>query len=401
MILVVAAAVFGAVRTCQEQTRGTGPVADRGAQDEPARDVAFIANAVDGTVTLIDLSERRVAGMLNIIPDGPRAGVFRDARQALIGQRLIESAGGLNYAQDTDVSRDGRVLYVARGHLGDVAAFDIASGELAWRLPVAGARADHMALTPNGRRLFVAAMTSGVVEAIDTRTARKLGSFETGDWPHDMHVSEDGRRVFNASIGDMTQPEQLRDGVSFDGDAAYQVTVADVGGLEVIDRHRFAAGIRPFQLSPDEDLLYAQLSNRHVVIRYDMETREVSARLELPVADGVTVDDYDFEAPHHGLAMTEDGSRLCIAARASDYAALVSAPELELITTTPVGDAPSWAAISPDQNLCVIANNRSDDVSLIDMESGEEVARLPAGRAPKHVTIARVPDAVLQAVAGR
>jgi len=47
------------------------------------------------------------------------------------------------------------------------------------------------------------------------------------------------------------------------------------------------------------------------------------------VKPGIAVSDYDFAAPHHGLALIDDGETLCIAGRASDYTALVSAPELK------------------------------------------------------------------------
>ena len=88
--------------------------------------------------------------------------------------------------------------------------------------------------------------------------------------------------------------------------------------------------------------LYAQLSKQHAVIAYDLPSRKVVRRLELPVKKGVQVADWDFDAPHHGLALTEDGRTLCLAGRASDYAALVCAPELTLIARIPVGDAAGW-----------------------------------------------------------
>ena len=63
------------------------------------------------------------------------------------------------------------------------------------------------------------------------------------------------------------------------------------------------------------------------------------------------------------------------------------------------GDAPSWAEIDAAGALCVLANTRSDDVSLVSLDTFEELARLEVGRAPKHVTVGFVPEAVLEAVA--
>ena len=96
-----------------------------------------------------------------------------------------------------------------------------------------------------------------------------------------------------------------------------------------------------------------------------MATRKVDRRLELPVKPGVTAADWDFEAPHHGLALTDDGRTLCLAGRASDYAALVDARDLSLIATIPVGDGPGWAEVTDDGRICLVANTRSDDLSII------------------------------------
>jgi DNA-binding beta-propeller fold protein YncE len=146
--------------------------------------------------------------------------------------------------------------------------------------------------------------------------------------------------------------------------------------------------------SPDE-LIYAQLSNEHAVVTYDLASRKIIRRLDLPVKPGVTSADWDFEAPHHGLALTDDGETLCLAARASDYAALVNAKNLTLIATIPVGDAPGWAEVAEAGRTCLIANTRSDELSIISIPQRTEVARLPIGNGPKHITVARIPKAVM------
>ena len=129
--------------------------------------------------------------------------------------------------------------------------------------------------------------------------------------------------------------------------------------------------------------------------------RKVVRRLDLPVKPGVTVADWDFEAPHHGLALTPDGRTLCLAGRASDYAALVRAPALTLIATIPVGDAPGWSEVADNGRLCFVANTRSDDLSIISIPERKEIVRLPIGDGPKHITVARIPASVLAAFKAR
>lgn len=400
LLVAIAAALFVGFRVWQESSVGAGPVEIAGEPTGDTREIAFVADAVGGTITLIDIESRRVVATLDITPDGRGVSIFRDFTQGAIGQRRIEAGGGLNYAQDTDLSPDGRTLFVARGHLGDVAAFDIASGELRWRSRIAGVRADHMAISPDGARLYVSGMTSSVMDVLDARTGDRIARVATGIFPHDVHATHDGTRVFNASLGDMQVGEGERNDVADDADAwPYQLGVYDAQTLEMTDRYRFPRGIRPFQLSPDERVVHAQLSNTHAIVTYDFARREIVDRIDLPVTDGVSEEDWDFEAPHHGLALTPDGETLCVAGRASDYAGLVAANGLQLIATIPVGDAPSWSAITADGSICVVANNRSDDVSLIDIAARAEVARIDVGRAPKHITVGHVPIAVLRALA--
>lgn len=395
-LLLGAVAAFAGLRFWQEASAGTAtlPEASPGAQ-AGTREVAFVSNAVGGTVTLIDIAAAEVIGTLGIVPDGTRVGAFRDPVQ-WIAQGEIESRGGKNYAQDSDVSPDGRVLYVSRGHLGDVAAFDIASGDLIWRRSVAGFRADHMDISPDGSRLFVAGMTADQMDVLDAHSGERTARVDTGVFPHDIHAKAGGH-LYVASLGDMSLPLEERGA----DPAAYTIGVFDPADLSPLGTHRFEAGVRPFHVTHGARRIYAQLSNEHAVIAYDPETEDVVDRLDLPVAEGVTEEDWDFEAPHHGLAATPDDRLLCLAGRASDYAAIVRTEPLELIATVPLGDAPSWAAMASGGERCLLANSRSDDVSIVSMAEAREVARLPAGRGAKHITVADIPVDVLAAVRSR
>lgn len=402
LVAILALAGIGGVLAWRENNIGTGPIITAAAPVAGSRQVAFIANAVDGTVTAYDLDQGQIIGTMNVAPDGKKVGFFRSPIQKFFGQPPYEMAGGLNFAQDLDVSPDGRVLYVSRGHLGDVAAFDLSTGALMWRRQINIGRSDHMAITPDGRYLLVSAMTANQVRRVDTRTGRITGAFDTGSHPHDNQISHDGRRIYNASLGDMSVSETRRATVLTDaGEHPYQITVGDVATMRVIDRLPFARGVRPFHLSNDGKRLYAQLSNQHDVIEYDVDAKRVVTTLRLPIAAGVTVDDWDFEAPHHGLALTPDGSTLCLAGRASDYAAIVSTRPMALVATVSLPDAPSWSAIDRSGRFCVLANTRAASASVVSLETRKEIARFAAGAGAKHVHIAAVPPRIIAAMKAR
>ena len=350
---------------------------------QPAtREIAFVANAEEGTVSLVDVAARKVLGVLDTNPAHIR----------------VERPGTANYAQDTEVSPDGRTAYVSRGYLGDVAAFDIASRRMLWARSLDTPRSDHMTVSRDGRTIFVSALVENRVYRIDTASGEITGHLVTGVWPHDNKLSKDGKRLYNSSLG-VISTLGVKGGPHPEDQSGfpYQLTVADPVTLQVRERIKLDAPFRPWAFTPDEKTIYAQLANQRVVIAYDLAQKKVVRRLELPFTPGTPIEAWEFDAPHHGLALSPDGKTLCLAGRESNYAALVRAPELSLIKTVKVGDAPGWAEIADGGRVCLLANARSNDLSFVSIPAGAEVARLPMGKGPKHVRVAQVPSAVLAA----
>ncbi|MGH2795438.1 MAG: YncE family protein [Actinomycetota bacterium] len=367
------------------------------ARAETTRPVVFVANAEAGTVALVDAGTHQTLRTIDVIPDGPAPTLEQDPVNAA-AYPLVVAAVGENWAQDLDISPDGTVLYVSRGHRGDTAAFDIASGEMIWRTSIGGFRSDHMTISPDGSRLYVSALTQNIVQVLDTTSGTVVGSFPTGEWPHDNVFSPDGERVYNGSIGNILVPPEIRDvrpSIAPLLPPPYVLTVADPVTLEVIRTIEFDRGIRPFLLSADGGRMYAQISEFHGVVEFDLADGRPLRTLPLPIADGVTSDDYDFEAPHHGLALSGDGRLMCIAGRASDYVALVSTETMSLVATIPVDDAPGWAETSPDGSSCYVASTRANTVSVVSYETLSLVAEIPTDAGPKYLTSAHVPESVL------
>ena len=360
------------------------------------RPVVFVANAEAGTVSLLDARSLRVLRTLDVLPDGTQAQAGEDApSQALLGQQVVEAAGGINYVQDQDLSPDGRTLYVSRGHRGDVAAFDLASGAMLWKTPVSGLRADHMTLSQDGTRLYVSALTADVVEVLGTADGAVVDSFPTGEWPHDNHFSHDGSTLYNASIGNIVTPTEVRQARAATPASPYVLTAVDAQTLETTRSYTFDRGVRPYVLTADDRRMYAQLSELHGLVEYDLVEGRELRRLELPVDEGVTEDDYSFEAPHHGLDITADGSTLCAAGRASDYVALVDTATLRP-TIVDVGDMPSWSISGPDDEHCFVANTGDGTVSVVSYAERREVARVQVGLGPKHLELGDVPVSLLR-----
>lgn len=357
-----------------------------------AEPVLFVANSVAGTVTVVDARTLGVLGTLNVIPDG---GTPRDPVQAAVYPAIV-GRQGVNYAQGVAVSPDGQTLYVSRGYLGDVAAFRIATGQLVWRLQVSGVRADHVSLSADGRLLFVSALTANEVQVIDTARAAFVGSFATGDWPHVLEPSPDGRLIYNGSLGNQLLPSGM--------DGKKQITVADAHTFAVVRTYPFDAGVRPFAIDPDGRTMFVQLSYFNGFDQFDLQTGRIVKKVDLPVSGpGAQMQpkDYPNQAAHHGIALSLDGRYVCDAGTISNYVALVRRPSLAPVTIIPVGSQPAEAETSIDGRYCFVTNRGpgegADTVSVISYADRREVARVPVGRHPMEEQEAIVPLAVLRA----
>jgi DNA-binding beta-propeller fold protein YncE len=357
-----------------------------------ARPVLEVGNLRDGTVTFVDEAALKVIGTLDVTPDGKTP---QDPMQAAVYGAIV-GAKGVNYVQGLAMAPDGRTLYVSRGYLGDVAAFDLPTHRLLWRLQISGVRADHIALSPDGRRLFVSALTANEVQVIDTRTHQFIGSFATGDWAHVLLFTPDGRYIVNGSLGNQLLPSGAP--------TKFQLTFADPNTLAVKRVLTFDAGVRPFVFSAEGALAYVQFSYFNGFKVIDSMTGQILHTVDLPVqgpATNMPPSQYPNQAAHHGIDLSGDRAAICDAATVSNYVALVDRSSLRTLAIIPVGDQPADVITSADGRSCFVSNRGTgaggNTLSVISYRSRREVARLAMGQGAQELTQADIPDQVLSA----
>ena len=385
-----------------------------GAAGKPRkRDVLVVSNNWAGTADLVDPHTFKRLKRLDVVPDkaariaqieaDPTHKLYYDLIRLLIGE------GHDQYVDDGFVSRDGRVVFFSRPSFADVVAIDVRTNEIRWRTHVDGYRADHMALSPDGRRLLVSASTARVVDVLDTASGAIVGTFASGDSPHENTYSRDGGTIFHASIGtvytdtddpalDATKGERVFEVVDA---ATLQVTrrIDMRAKLAEFGRPDMSAAVRPMAIAPDERFVYFQLSFFHGFAEYDLAQDKVTRVIDLPltpVSEGMPRQEYVLDSAHHGLAMNPKGTKLCAAGTMSEYAAIVKRGPLALQRIVPVGKTPYWSASSEDGRYCFVSVAGNDRVSVISFRTAKEVARIKVGDHPQRMRTGRVRRSALR-----
>jgi DNA-binding beta-propeller fold protein YncE len=359
------------------------------------RDVVLVGNSVSGSVSFLDGHTFANLGSFNVIPDlAQRLAAMNPIERAAYAL-VRQQEGGDRFADDVYLSPDGRTLYVSRGNLDDVVAFDLASRAMRWRHQVAGFKADHAALSPDGTRLIVSATTVAKAEVLDTATGALVASVATGTYPHANDYSADGNRIYNSSIGITALPKVLD---FAKGDKL--VTVIDAHTFAVLRTYRFAEGIRPAVFTPDGTTMYAQLSYLNGFVEYNLVTGRITRTVPMPFSpagQALSPDSYPNNSAHHGMALSGDTTRLCDVGTIDDYTAVIARPGLSTVGTVtyPTGTLPYWATTSADGRYCLVSLSNANAVSIVDYTTATEVARVPVGSFPQRERLARVAPDVL------
>ena len=368
---------------------------------DDVRRAVFVGNNWDGTADILDPDTLERLGRVDIVPDkderiqeiatDPYRFAYFLAIRALIGE------GHDQYVDDMYSSNDGRLLIVSRPSFADVVAIDLETEEIVWRFQVDGVRADHMAISPDGRRVVVSASTGNVVHVLRVADGVEVGRFPSGGSPHENIFIDGGKRILHASIGMVYSP---LDDPALDATKQERVLqIVDARTMEVVRSYdlrkalddrgmtRTSTAVRPMTLSPDEQTFYFQLSFLHGFVEMDRASGRITRVKHLPnLVPEMPREQYLLDSAHHGIAMNRAGTKLCVAGTMSDYATVVKAETFRRgpLLEKPDGK-PYWVTQSWDGRSCLISWSGTDEVSKISYRTGRIVQTVPVGDHPQRV----------------
>ncbi|MEV0739349.1 YncE family protein [Streptomyces sp. NPDC050549] len=370
------------------------------------REVLFVGNNWDGTADVIkSTGDFAKIGEINIVPDkaarlaeinaDPIKWIYYTSIHNEVGQ------GHDQYVDDMYSTPDGKSLVVSRPSFADVVSINLATDTINWRFPVAGYRADHMAVSPDGTRVAVSASTADKVQVLDINTGAELGEFATGDKPHENFFTNGGKYIWNMSIGEVTTSlddpawdwtKGDRHITVVDATTFKQVKIIDMRDrLDAIGLTNFSDAVRPAAFTPDWSKLYFQVSFFNGFLEYDVATDKITRVKTLPANPATSTDrtTWLLDSRHHGISMNPDGTKLCVAGTMDNYATVVDRATLQegpLVTAS----TPYWATVSGDGKDCIISEAGADQVTAIDFATGQKVLSVPVGDHPQRVRLGHV-----------
>jgi YVTN family beta-propeller protein len=179
---------------------------------QPSILYAYVANSLDGTVSVINTTDDLPAATIPVgtnpfgavaTPDGKHVYVTDDSGVQVIDTATntvtatIPGIGGPNLAFDPT----GSTAYLVERDYGAVAVIDTATERVVSTISLAGIRgfAWDIAISPSGKRAYVT-FTNGHLAIIDLATGRIVKSVTVPFYAGGIAVSPDGSRLYLADV---------------------------------------------------------------------------------------------------------------------------------------------------------------------------------------------------------
>lgn len=322
----------------------------------------------------------------------------------------IEAHAGLAY------SPDGSLLYVATGNSGKVRAYRTSDWTQAGELSLDGAIdgktysgsfAATLVVSKNGDRIYALDQGNWRVVELAARTLQITASFPTGTYPFGLALSPDESRLYVTNTGLFTYDtipgtnradtrhtglhfpafgypsREAREGTvvegkrvpglgdenSTNGSSLWTYDISNAARPRLTAKLRLGAkisqamgapigGAAPTGVAADADAVYVTLAHQDAVVRISSDGKSALARADLSPFEGPEFRDAAGR-PLRGVmpsGIVVRGGRLYVAESGINAVAVVSTPDLHVITHIPAGWNPSAVELSPDGQTLYVVN---------------------------------------------
>lgn len=316
--------------------------------------VAVLDPVQKKVLTTIDLTERPgssvgyMAHNIQVAPNGKSVWVTANAM-------ADNKMGGGHNEESTEESMD------------QVIVIDPSTDKIVKRIPIStDNHLAHVVISPDNKKAYVTAQEKGLVYTINTATfaIEKTTDLGTGSGPHGLRVSTDGTKAFIALL---------------EGKALATLDTS----TGKVQKYPFESGTVQTAVTPDGRYAFVSLYSTKQIARMDIVTGEID-EINLPAEAKGPVQLYS----------TSDSRFIYVADQGyyfdqptSDKVYRISVDSGTVDQTILAGSAPHGVVVDSAGKFVYITNLLSDDMSIIDVATGKEVARIPVGDMPNGISI--------------
>lgn len=212
--------------------------------------------------------------------------------------------------------------------------------------------------------LLVVNKGESTLSVVDPRRGEELARIPTGDAPHEVAVSPDGRWAMVANYGTGSEP-------------GHTLTLVDLESLEAVRDIDLEEQTRPHGITwhPDGDRVVVTTEGNGTLTVVDVEAGRVVAAI--PTDQRVS----------HEVALSPDGRRAFVANIGSGSVSVIDLDQETLVRIIPTGAGAEGIAITPDGGEVWVSNRADNTLSIIDTQSLEVTHSLPSADFPIRVVM--------------
>lgn len=203
--------------------------------------------------------------------------------------------------------------------------------------------------------LLVLNKDDATLAAVDPATGKILGTVPTGEGPHEVAVSADGRWAFAANYGAQTPGSSI--------------SMIDLSSMKESRRIDVSPLRRPHGLSVHDGKLYFTSETNRILARYDPDANKI----DWLIGTG--------QAGTHMVWVSRDGARIVTCNIGSNSMTIFERGANPLawnVTVVPVGRGPEGFDVSPDERELWAAHSQDGGVSVVDLATKKVTATFDA-----------------------
>ncbi len=309
------------------------------------RQKLYVTNSGGNDVTIVDVATNKVLGNVEV---GPHPhGIAVPASQDLV---LITIEGG----------KQGELVYL-----------DPMTDKILKRI-VIGPAPNQLAVTPDGKWAYIP-VNDGHYEVVDVPAGKIVERIFTGGRPHNTLCSVNGERMYLAPMGN---PKR--------------VFVVQVPSHKVIAEIPFSNVVRPVAITKDEKRLFAEVDGLVGIEMADVPLRKMTQRIPAALAD----EHKKVGSRSHGLGIRPDEKEIweCDVEHKEVHVYDITGAAPKQIATIPMGGTVYWLTFSPDGKTAYVSVRGRNETAVVDTETKQIVARVPAGKEPKRLLVVTLPE---------